>query len=286
MAHPDLSFLEGKDLSEVMNYADNLLLKNTEDKVLAHFIFNRCLLLISNDYQPDILGVRGTLKRKIWDCERKLGWNERFFSQAGQDKLIKDHFFSNLKGGFFLEIGAYDGVIGSNCFYFEQFMGWDGIAVEASEQQYEKLKANRKCKTLNSVVNGTAEEVEFVEVVDGFMQMSGINSAFYTDTLKILEDDNASKLIKRLVSTVTVDDILKQKQVVDFMSIDVEGGEMDILNSIDFDKYHFRVISVENNRPHDQNFQAFFKKSGFLFFERVGQDEIFYHPDRVSFSRI
>ena len=73
MAHPDLSFLEGKDLSEVMNYADNLLLKNTEDKVLAHFIFNRCLLLISNDYQPDILGVRGTLKRKIWDCERKLG---------------------------------------------------------------------------------------------------------------------------------------------------------------------------------------------------------------------
>ena len=66
MAHHDLSFLEGKDLSEVIKYADNLLLKNTEDKVLAHFIFNRCLLLVPNDYQPDILEVRGILKRKIW----------------------------------------------------------------------------------------------------------------------------------------------------------------------------------------------------------------------------
>ena len=286
MAHHDLSFLEGKDLSEVIKYADNLLLKNTEDKVLAHFIFNRCLLLVPNDYQPDILEVRGILKRKIWDCERSFGWNERFLSQAGQDKLIRDHFFSNLKNGFFLEIGAYDGVTGSNCFYFEQFMDWNGIAVEASKKQYEKLKANRKCKTLNSVVNGTTEEVEFVEVVDGFMQMSGINSALYSDTLKILEDDNASKLIKRRVTTVTVDNLLKPRQVVDFMSIDVEGGEMDILKSIDFNKYQFRVISVENNRPQDQNFKAFFSDSGFSFFERVGQDEIFYHPDRVSFSGI
>ena len=43
--------------------------------------------------------------------------NQDFFSQSGQDKCVKNFFFKNLKNGFFVEIGAYDGIKGSNCFF-------------------------------------------------------------------------------------------------------------------------------------------------------------------------
>ena len=66
--------------------------------------------------------MRGILREKIWNNERIFFWNEKFFSQAGQDKVIKNHFFPNKKNGFFLEIGAYDGIEGSNCFHFEKFL--------------------------------------------------------------------------------------------------------------------------------------------------------------------
>ena len=63
------------------------------------------------------------------------------------------HFFKNKKKGFFVEIGAFDGLEGSNCYYFENMQAWDGIAVEASKNHFSKLKKNRKCHVLNFAIS-------------------------------------------------------------------------------------------------------------------------------------
>ena len=52
---------------------------------------------------------------------------------------------------------------------------------------------------------------------------------------------------------------------------------MELLDSIDFEKYSIKVISVENNSPEKINFKNFFDKLNFIYFDRVGQDEIFYN---------
>ena len=279
MKNIDLSSLEGKKVTVLIEKADNLLKENLEGKIHAHKIYNLILDQIPTKYDNANLHVlRGILRQKIWNCERSFFWNEKFFSQSGQDKILKDHFFKDKKKGFFVEIGAFDGIEGSNCFYFEKVQEWDGIAVEASKIQFNKLKKNRKCKLFNEAINSKEKDVEFIEIQEGLTQMSGIDDENYIAKEFISKDPN-SKIGKFNTKTVTFEKIVPTNAIIDYLSLDIEGGEMDLLESIDFSKYKIKVISVENNIPDKINFELFFKKKNYSFFDRVGQDEIFFNND-------
>ena len=122
-----------------------------------------------------------------------------------------------------------------------------------------------------------------MDVVEGLTQMSGIKNEIYQKhNSKIISNDNASetKIVKIL--TTTFSEIVSSDIEIDYLSIDIEGSEFDLLESIDFDKYKIKVISVENNLPDDQDFQVFFNKKNFKYFDRVGQDEIFYNKNYIK----
>ena len=240
-------------------------------------LYKSALCQLPKAYEHPHAFYRGQIHQKIWDFDGSSLSNKPYFSQSGQDKIIYEVFFKNYTSGFFLELGAYDGIDGSNCFFFEKLKSWDGIAIEASEIQFVKLEKNRSCNTLKAVIGERVEEVEFVEVTQGLTQMSGINYENYSRSLAIFDSNEKTQIEKRTVITKTVDSILQKGMVVDFMSIDIEGNEMGVLNSIDFEKYEFRVICVENNIPEKQNFNEFLSKKGFCFFDRVGVDEIYYN---------
>lgn len=277
MKNIDLSHLVGKDISIALKEAQDLSEKNLEGKIHAHKIYNFLLDQIPNQYSESKFHVlRGILREKIWNNERIFFWNEKFFSQSGQDKVIKNHFFPNKKNGFFLEIGAYDGIEGSNCFHFEKFLNWNGIAFEPSKVQYEKLKNNRNCKILNKAMSNSIVEVDFVEVIEGLTQMSGIKNENYTAE-KIIKKNSQSKTEISKIITTTFDQEVSSDQEIDYLSIDIEGGELSVLETIDFEKYIIKVVSVENNLPDKFNFNSFFISKNFSFFDRVGQDEIFYN---------
>lgn len=277
MKNIDLSHLVGKDISIALKEAQELSEKNLEGKIHAHKIYNFLLDQIPNEYSESKFHVlRGILREKIWNNERIFFWNEKFFSQAGQDKVIKNHFFPNKKNGFFLEIGAYDGIEGSNCFHFEKFLNWNGIAFEPSKVQYKKLKNNRNCKMLNKAISNSVVEVDFVEVIEGLTQMSGIKNENYTAE-KIIKKNSQSKTEISKIITTTFDQEVSSDQEIDYLSIDIEGGELSVLETIDFEKYTIKVVSVENNLPDKFNFNSFFISKNFSFFDRVGQDEIFYN---------
>ncbi len=279
MKNIDLSYLEGKKVTVLIEKADKLFKENLEGKIHAHKIYNLILDQIPIKYdEANSHVLRGILRQKIWNCERNFFWNEKFFSQSGQDRILKDHFFKDKKKGFFVEIGAFDGITGSNCFYFENIQAWDGIAVEASKIQFSKLKKNRKCKLFNETISSKEKEVEFMEVQEGLTQMSGINDVNFA-AREIIDKDTNSKVEKFKTKTVTFEKIIPNNNIIDYLSIDIEGGEMDILGSINFSKYKIKVISVENNRPGKINFDLFFKKKNYSFFDRVGQDEIFFNND-------
>ena len=181
MKNLDLSHLVGKDVSVAFKEAEELFEQNLEGKIHAHKIYSHLIDQVPNQYSEKKFHVlRGILREKIWRCEKNFFWNEKFFSQAGQDKIIKNYFFQNKTNGFFIEIGAYDGIIGSNCYHFEKFLNWEGIAIEPSSIQYNKLKNNRTCKTINKAISNEIKDVEFLEVVEGLTQMSGINNENYT----------------------------------------------------------------------------------------------------------
>ena len=280
----DLSHLVGKDVSVAFKEADELFAKNLEGKIHAHKIYSHLIDQVPNVYSEKKFHVlRGILREKLWKCEKSFFWNEKFFSQSGQDKIIKNYFFQNKKNGFFVEIGAYDGIEGSNCYHFEKYMNWQGIAIEPSKLQYEKLKNNRNCKTINKAISNDIRDVEFVEVVEGLTQMSGINNENYTAN-ELIKKSERSKTRLSKITTTTFDREIENNLEIDYLSIDIEGEELDLLNSINFKNFNIKVISVENNVPDKLNYNSFFKSKNFNFFDRIGQDEIFYNKDHYKLT--
>ena len=285
MKNIDLSQFHGQNVNAVLKKADELFNKDIESKINAHKIYSVLLDQVPNIYTSKNEHVlRGQLRKKIWDCEKFFFWNEKYFSQAGQDKIIKEIFFKNKKKGYFIEIGAFDGVQGSNCYHFEKFLDWDGIAFEPSPIQFEKLKKNRKCKLLNEAVSHEIKNVEFIEVTEGLTQMSGINDNFYRRNLKIISNSKTSKTQSIKLKTVTFEKSVPKNIDIDYLSIDIEGGELDLLNSINFKDNDIKVVSVENNEPSELNFKDFFDRKNFIYFDRIGQDEVFYNSKFFKFD--
>jgi len=284
MRNIDLSSFVGKSVNDLLKKGDQLFNDNLEGKIHAHKIYSELLEQVPNIYaNSNEHAFRGEIRQKIWNCEKSFFWNEKYTSQAGQDKIIKKNFFDGKKNGFFIEIGAYDGIIGSNCYHFERFLNWDGIAIEPSNVQFEKLKRNRKCKILNKAISDEVKEVEFIEVTEGLTQMSGINNSSFKRNINIISNNQPSKTKSISLKTITFDEIAPKNRDIDYLSIDIEGGEMNLLKSIDFKINNIKVVSVENNLPKEQNFKNFFEKINFKYLDRIGQDEIFYNNEYFKF---
>lgn len=165
-------------------------------------------------------------------------------SQLGQD------FLALLSGGvskpgFFVEFGAADGVSLSNSYLLEKEFGWKGILCEPSRSWHDELKKNRSCAVdTRCVYSRTGEKINFSENYIG--ELSGITE-FTGDDHRGLIDRTTSSYE---VETISLIDLLKHynaPQHIDFMSVDTEGSEFEILNAFDFSQYSIGAIAVEHN---------------------------------------
>lgn len=149
------------------------------------------------------------------------------YSQLDQDLWILSKFDKEYKG-FFIDIGAHDGISLSNSFLLEQ-KGWNGACVEPSVTEFEKLKNSRSCNTHNVCISDFNGKCVFNE--NGYFGKIIDKNAGGTDCLTLeyfLDSINCPK-------------------VIDYLSIDVEGGEYDIIREFPFDKYYIKYITIEHN---------------------------------------
>jgi len=164
-------------------------------------------------------------------------------SQILQDLLIA-YLFKD-RSGFFCEFGACDGKTMSNSYFLEKELGWSGIVCEPSRKWHQDLFATRDCAIDTSCVyESSDQEVLFNETPDGLL--STISSY---SSLDILADSRINGE-EYYVRTVTLEDLLKRHTApsyIDFLSIDTEGSEWDILKDFDFASFKFGAIFVEHN---------------------------------------
>ena len=165
-------------------------------------------------------------------------------SQLGQDlfALIASGAKSN---GFFVEFGAADGVALSNSYLLEKQFGWSGILCEPSRSWHEDVKKNRSCTIeFRCVYSRTGEQISFSENYIG--ELSGITEFTGDDHHGLINRTTESYQVE----TISLLDLLAQHNApkhVDFLSVDTEGSEFEILNAFDFKKYSFGAICVEHN---------------------------------------
>lgn len=175
-----------------------------------------------------------------------------FKGQIGQD-IIAYLCLKNKKNGFYIDIGAYDGINFSNTYIFEK-LGWNGFCVEASPKTFKKLQKNRKCDLYNCAVSSkNIGKAKFLTSTVGVLDvLDSHNTAGHKERIE-KESDNNMEYVE--VDTITFEELMsnyKDINHIDFMSLDIEGGELDVLKSIDFDKYSFGLITVEYNDNYDE----------------------------------
>jgi FkbM family methyltransferase len=154
-----------------------------------------------------------------------------FYGQCGEDKCVFERYFSTKRNGVFLELGALNGVQYSNTKFFEDSMGWSGVLIEPNPVEYEKLVVNRPRSSLhNCIISVNSTPLE--------LYMNGAVSSvkkFTTD--EFFNGWHANKVVPiRVIPTRRLDDILHEQGIsrIDFWSLDVEGAEYDVLQTMDW----------------------------------------------------
>ncbi len=152
----------------------------------------------------------------------------KFVSQAGQDKWVVDTL-NNIKGGYFLDIGAYDGLNISNTYYLEKELDWDGLCIEADPSNFKKLTNVRDCGCINVAVADIDGVVNFKQNDAGGHVTNSGGFEVQSRTIKtILKDNDCPKII-------------------DYISLDIEGYELIVLENFPFDEYEFKLLTLEHN---------------------------------------
>jgi FkbM family methyltransferase len=205
--------------------------------------------------------------------------DSHYYSQSGQDQYVNENFFFNKENGVFVDVGAFDGVLGSNTCFFERTLNWKGICIEPNPELFENLCLNRTSININACASDEKGTKEFLQIVGHNETLSGLVEK-YDPRQRALVDQIASQHndIHHFleVECILLMDIFKEYSIdyIDYLSVDTEGGELDILKSINYDEVFIDVIDVENNYS-IPDFQEFLTSKGYRFITRIGVDEIY-----------
>jgi FkbM family methyltransferase len=160
------------------------------------------------------------------------------------------------RGGYFVEIGAANGVRLSNTYMLEKEFGWSGIVAEPNPAFAPSLKKNRKCfVSTKCLYTASGETIGFLPAAKG--EFSRISSIVPDDQH---EKDGMRQGSEIMVSTITLNDLLIEAaapKLIDYLSIDTEGSEFVILASVPFNEWDIRTITVEHNNAEAKRQQIF-----------------------------
>lgn len=217
------------------------LLKKVLKKVFKKFKFgfiSYINLERMKDYEKDVTNIF-TLPNK--NLIQLIEIRDKSKSQLGQDLfvLLETNFKKN---GFFVEFGATNGVDLSNTYILEKQFNWQGILAEPAKVWNAELQRNRNCSIdTNCVWRHSGSILDFNQTRKS--EFSGVAS--YNN-----KSEKKQNIFSYKVKTISLVDLLikyNAPKVIDYISIDTEGSEFEILSHFDFDSYQFRVITCEHN---------------------------------------
>jgi len=179
----------------------------------------------------------------------------KYFGQHAEDFLIWS-LFDREESGFFVDVGAFDGIHLSNSYSFEM-AGWNGVCVEPHPEYFPLCQKNRpNTRVFRSACVGPTAGVD----TDFLIEPLGLLSGVEADKTLNMERRYAARNMtfpgwqKTRVPAATLTTILEAANapaLISFCSIDTEGTESDVLAGLDFDRFQCRLILVEANNETD-----------------------------------
>ncbi|HTI97847.1 MAG TPA: FkbM family methyltransferase, partial [Dongiaceae bacterium] len=201
-------------------------------------------------------------------------------SHIGQDAWVAE-CLGFKRDGFFLDFGAFDGKTISNTYALEKDLGWRGICVEPNPRYYPQVCACRNCISVNVALwHQSRQQLRFVDAHG----LSAIESFKETD-INASRRQNATKAVIE-VDTLNPNELLRRfnaPTLIDYLTLDVEGAEFDILQALDLKTYAIALMTIEHN--HDTERQTTIRNYLAQFGYEVVQnrnDDFFYHRQHLA----
>jgi FkbM family methyltransferase len=195
-------------------------------------------LVLMQKRTPLIVNLTKKKYKKITELKKKTKseLNQEFFA------LLVANFKYN---GFFIEIGAANGKDFSNTYLLEKNFLWNGIVAEPAKIWHKNLLKNRSCYIeKNCLWSHSNKKINFLEAT--IPTFSSIKMFSKNDNHEELRKNSKEYIVK----TISLIDMLKKHnspKIIDYLSIDTEGSEFEILKKFDFNSYKFNFISCEHN---------------------------------------
>lgn len=195
---------------------------------------------------------------------------EKYYSQHGEDFLINQVFRGKPKG-FYVEIGCLDGIEFSNTYFFEK-KGWDGICVEAHNDFITQLKKNRPDSKIVHAAVGEKDQDDVVFYANKIGSLSTLDKSEeerwkknYSTWFTGFEEQHV-----KMRTLTTIFDELKVKEI-DFVSLDIEGYEVQALAGLDLQKYRPRIFVIEyKDKEHQKNLETVLFPAGYKYLATLG----------------
>ena len=221
--------------------------------------------------------ARAPVVRMLHEVRGMLLPSRPYASQAGQDQIV-DRILGGKRGGTFVDIGAYDGITGSNSLYFEKWRGWSGVLVEPVPTHRATAETMREAPCLPFAVAADNGSAPFITVTKGYLQMSGLLDSYDGSMLQRVRDNPQHAEDTIDVETRTLSDILTDAGIPhpDIVSLDIEGGELSVLKSFPFNQHKVLVWSIENNSG-APDIPKIMRENGYNLIEFCGPDEVYAH---------
>ena len=163
------------------------------------------------------------------------------------------------------------------------------MCIEASPKRFKLLEKNRNCICENYAISDSIGEVEFMDISGWGKGLSGIVDHYNGRHRKRIENEIRHPLNKGReivkVKTELLNNLLEKHNVkeIDFCTIDTEGGEYEILNTINFDKYDIKIIIVENNY-NDQKVNKLLTSKGYKKTHKLTIDDVYEKIEKDSIN--
>jgi FkbM family methyltransferase len=219
-----------------------------------------------------------------------------YFALNEIDKQISKHLLDPEVVKFYIEVGANDGIAQSNTLHFEKYHKFNGILIEPTSKKFKELVINRSNN--NHFFNCACVDFNYVKPTIQLIYSNLMTSAIYEinsepqiskekSELRALEHAlKGKRFLKRgevikffEVEARTLNDILIEAnapKIIGLLSVDVEGGELNLLNGVNFNTYIFQHIVVET-----ENFieiEKFFLEKGYICTIRLSDHDYLFKP--------
>lgn len=207
-------------------------------------------------------------KEQVIDAlSRPINDYARYYAQMNIDKIIENSFPKNYIGSC-IEVGAIDGIRDSNTYYFEK-LGWQCMCVEPVPYHWPALRAQRSNATSYAISSKNEDNVDFnIAMLDNIPRcgVTGleVDQSLYQTHKQLPGLSNLSiEVIK--VNTRRLDWCINQyfyRDTIDFITIDVEGTELDVLKSFNVEQFNTKIFVIENNH-NDPSIEQYMNQFGY-----------------------